>query len=409
MTFDIPEDALRLARMIEENERVSRQFDIVRRLIEPSAAEQATARMIEEVERLDRQSDSLRQLLDPSPGKRAIQDLMARDAALSQRFAADAALSKPIGLGSAAETAILGIEKGAVLRSFEVRPEWIPGFLGLSDQMRKSVLDAQGILPPVVSGMLKASSDVARLFASTDAVGRVIHDMERGWKDLVAPAQEAVTAWNDLTRLAASAEATWATFARLPDRLALVTPELAQAPGIELYLAARASSLVIDLPDSPSDELGGELESEVEIITDGFETRLAAFDPQLLTIYKGAVERIERRGTDWARHALISFREVVMHTLHILAPDAALTPWAQTRHYHNGKLTRHARLEFIFRDVDEGDFAEFMKMDYKTAIGLFDLLNKVHKKELTLTEAQFRVLRNRIQGFLNTLLEAAGN
>jgi hypothetical protein len=378
VTIGIPDYALRMARMLEEAERQRRQLDAVRDMLQPSAAQLA------------------------------IEASIARDSALLGRFHLDPALTAPLGLGSAAEAALLALEKGALMKSFEIRPEWLSGILGLNEGTRDAVRSAQGLLGHDITRALGTSSDVARLFATTQDASRVVLDAERRWKDLIAPSVSAMTAWKDLTALSNAASDTWANFARVPERLALMTPRLAQAPGIEVYLATRASSLVIDGPEAFTDELGGDLESEVALIADSFDVRLGAFDPYLLSMYRGGVERIERAGADWARQALISFRELVMHLLHILAPDSDMAGWAQPHHYDKGKPTRHARLEFIFRDVDEGDFADFMKMDYKTAIKLFDLLNKIHKKELELTEPQFRVLRYRIQGFVNTLLEAAG-
>lgn len=383
VTVGIPDYALLMARMLEEAERQRRQLDVVRDMFQPSAAQMAIEALI-------------------------ARDL-ARDSALLGRSHLDPALTGPLGLGSAAESALLALEKGAVMRSFEIRPEWLSGIRGLNDRTRDAALSVQGLLGRDISPALGTSFDVARLFASTQDAARVMQDAERRWKDVVSPSLSAMTAWKDLAALSTAASETWEAFARLPERLALMTPRLAQAPGIEVYLATRASSLVIERPEAFIGEVSGDLESEVTIIADSFDFRLRAFDPQLLAMYRGGVERMERAGTDWARHALISFRELVMHLLHILAPDADMAGWAQPHHYDKGKLTRHARLEFIFRDVDEGDFADFMKMDYKTAIKLFDLLNKVHKKEVELTEPQFRVLRNRIQGFVNTLLEAAGH
>lgn len=368
--------------------------------------------MLDEAERQRRRLDTIRDLIQPSAAERAIEASivrdLARDSALLERLVPDPAFTHPLALVSAAESALLALEKGAVLRSFEIRPEWLSGILGLNERTRDAVRSAQGLLGPDISRALGTSSDVARLFASTQDAARVMQDAERRWKDLVAPSVSAMTAWKDLAALSTAANETWAAFARVPERLALMTPRLAQAPGIEIYLAERASSFVIDGPEALMREPSGDLETEVTVIADSFDARLDAFDPHLFAMYRGGVERIERAGTDWARHALISFRELVMHLLHALAPDADMAGWAQPHHYDKGKLTRHARLEFIFRDVDEGDFADFMKKDYTAAITLFDLLNKVHKKELVLTENQFRVLSHRVQGFVNTLLEAAG-
>lgn len=396
--MSIPDYALKMARMLGEVERDRRSLGDIER----------ERRMLDGVADERRRLDAMRDLLQPSAAQLAVEAAIERDAArhsaLFGHDLSDRLLNPPLGLGSAAQAALLALEEGALKHSFEIREEWLAGIRGLNEMTR----NAASLLGPNISGALGASSDLARLFASTQHTSRVMQEMEDRWKSFHTHDANAAAAWTDVANLSSAGEDLWAGLARDPARLGLISPSLAQAPGIEIYLAARASSLIIHEAPPFDPESEKELETEVTLIVDSFDARLDSFDPQLLVMYRGAVERIERAGTDWARQALISFRELVMHLLHTLAPDAEMDGWAQPHHYDKGKLTRLARLEFIFRGVDQGDFTDFMKKDYAAAIQLFDLLNKVHKKEPKLTEHQFRVLRNRVQGFVNTLLEAAG-
>src|SRR3954468_7321629 len=125
------------------------------------------ARMLEMAERQRRQLDAVRDILQPSAAQLAIEASIARESALLSRYHLDPALTAPLGLGSAAESALFALEKGALTKSFEIRPEWLSGILGLNDGTRDAVRSEQGLLGHDITRALGTSSDVARLFATT--------------------------------------------------------------------------------------------------------------------------------------------------------------------------------------------------------------------------------------------------
>lgn len=298
-------------------------------------------------------------------------------------------------LRSSASNALAGFASRVALPDFAISPAWTSVESLHFGKLLRDTVDGSAL-----------SLQLERVLNSTESVARMFEDMERREREFVRQSALASRTWNSLADMTMAAEKVWSGLN--PLSIAEVSPSLLRAPTLEIYSAARALNLVrpgkasvtVALPD---------LESEMEIVADGFEARLARFDPALAEMYQGAAERIQLGGPDWARHALTSFRELSTHTLHSLAPDAEVTPWAKPEHFSRGKLTRRARMEFIFRNVSGGDLSEFMSLDIAAAAELFQVLNKVHKKKHTITEEQFRILRNRIRGFIDMLLEASGH
>jgi hypothetical protein len=198
-------------------------------------------------------------------------------------------------------------------------------------------------------------------------------------------------------------------FTEEPLVLARFSPSLVMAPVIETYAAGQAIGPLIakSLRPLPSDDL---MEATLSGRAAGLPDQLRVLDPALPQMYAGALERIERRGPDWIRHALVSFRELMTHVLHKLAPDQRVIPWAQPRHYHNGKLTRRARVEFIVRSLHTPAMNEFLAADLTAALALIDLLNgETHRLTTELTSQHISVIRQRVEVLLTILLEASGD
>ncbi len=96
--------------------------------------------------------------------------------------------------------------------------------------------------------------------------------------------------------------------------------------------------------------------------------------------------------------------------MHMLAPDADLKGWAKPEHFYEGKLTRRARLEYIFESIADGELTDFFNADLKASIKLFDLLNNgTHRLSSKATAAQLKYLQSRIVNFVDAMLEARGH
>lgn len=196
---------------------------------------------------------------------------------------------------------------------------------------------------------------------------------------------------------------------RMSDSLVANTSiDLFRAPGLELYAATRLSASV-SLADISVIEDDDEVEEQLTTVINSFEARLGGLSRELVVMYRGGSEAIERGGTDWQRHALVSFRELVTHVLHLLSPDKELLRVVSPDDMHNGKPTRRARLRFIFRDQAGPEIAKFFEADLKAALELFDLLNNgTHRLDGNARKEQAHYLRGRVAGLVSSMLAAQG-
>lgn len=181
-----------------------------------------------------------------------------------------------------------------------------------------------------------------------------------------------------------------------------------RTPASELYTAAHAAAS-ISLPRKDQPDVDDEMEEILDDAVDAFESRLAALNQGLVTIYRGGVAAIERGGPDWQRHCMTSFRELSTHVLHILAPDDQILSTATSGDLHNGRPTRRARLNYIFASVTGSSIATFYEADLKAALDLFDLLNDgTHRLAGTATSEQVRYLKGRLVGLVSSMLSSCG-
>jgi hypothetical protein len=212
-----------------------------------------------------------------------------------------------------------------------------------------------------------------------------------------------------VSSLTAAAKTAWDTIALRPEDISTTSLYMARAPGIEVYTASQAAA-VISLPVKEFPPIDNDIEEFIDTAVDEFEERLFALAPSLKEMYRGAIETMERGGPDWRRQAMVSFRELTSHVMHMLAPDERVKPWAKSEHFDKGRLTRRARLEYIFESIAGGEFTNFFKADLKASIELFDLLNNgTHRLTSTATPEQLRYLKGRVVNLVSVMLEARGH
>jgi hypothetical protein len=182
-----------------------------------------------------------------------------------------------------------------------------------------------------------------------------------------------------------------------------------RSPAIEVYTAVHAAAAV-SLRSNEQPELDDEIEGILDNDVDQFESRLAALNQALVEPYRGGISAIQGGGPDWQRHAMVSFRELMTHVLHLLAPDVEVNRTAKPEEIVNNRPTRRARLSYIFAiGVPSGQFAEFYQMDLTAAMKLFDLLNGgTHQLGNSATDEQLHYLRGRIVGLVSSMLTARG-
>jgi hypothetical protein len=212
-----------------------------------------------------------------------------------------------------------------------------------------------------------------------------------------------------INSLSSAAKTAWDNIALRPEALTAASLYIVRAPSVEIYTASQAAAS-ISLPVNEFPQLENDIEEIIDETFDEFEVRLSGLNPALWEMYRGAVITMERGGPDWQRQTMVSFRELTTHVLHLLAPDKSLKSWAKQEHFANGKLTRRARLEYIFESVGEGEFTNFFKADLKASLELFDLLNNgTHRLTSSATPEQLRYLRGRVVNLLSAMLEASGH
>jgi len=148
---------------------------------------------------------------------------------------------------------------------------------------------------------------------------------------------------------------------------------------------ARDELVVIDEVITPeSDELTG---------------WLGDLDPAFLDMLQGAERTITSQNPDRCRHFASSHRELCTHLLHQLAPDNDVEEWTDDpNHFHEGRPTRRARLQFIGRNRNNRPFVRFFVSSF---IAQMELLNAdQHRRQQDYGERDLRILH---EGFLATL------
>jgi hypothetical protein len=167
----------------------------------------------------------------------------------------------------------------------------------------------------------------------------------------------------------------------------------------------RALDLDIALPEGAQEVVDKERSGLAKRTCDELEGYLSDIDPQLLTLLKGARAAANSQNPDRTRHLCISLRELLGHALRQVASDGEVNAWTQDpSHYHNGKPTRHARIQYLYSPISQPALRKFIDADIRTAIELFDLLNKgTHVANLG-ADAALAVLLNRAEGILLLLL-----
>jgi hypothetical protein len=210
--------------------------------------------------------------------------------------------------------------------------------------------------------------------------------------------------YQKLDVLAASATDVYKSIAQEANRLSTIPLWLVQAPAVQPYSAARALSVLADLP-APTMDPGAD--AILDDLDAGLEARLRAISPALVEPYRGAITALRIQGPDWPRHVASSLRILVDNLLELLAPDEHVVEFfEQPDHYkESGKFTRRARLVFLFRNVARGSYEKMANHDIDMTLATFFPEHAaVHTLLPALDRRQATVLVRRVQGCIATLL-----
>jgi len=201
-------------------------------------------------------------------------------------------------------------------------------------------------------------------------------------------------------------------FAQIPHVADLLPRWLLQAPTLEPYLATRALAIAEHATSEVLDrEEDAEAESIIRSVGDELEARLLGVGQEFLEPYRGAFVALQSQHPDWCRHVSVSVRELMDKLIGRLAPDEDLGtyfPNPTIEQIKDGKFTRRAQLQFIFRTVAVQAYAKMAEKDIDLVLATFYPANEgVHSLIPPLTEEQVWVFWRRIQGCVSTVLQAA--
>jgi hypothetical protein len=151
-----------------------------------------------------------------------------------------------------------------------------------------------------------------------------------------------------------------------------------------------------------------EVEAETAESLDYF---LAQLDPNLVTVLHGARQALTSTNPDRIRHFSASFRELLTHVLHMLAPDEEIRTWSTSpQDFAKGRPTRKARLRYICRDINHEPFEEFVNKDIEAVLEFFQLFHRgTHTIAARFTNRQLKALHVRVESAMRFLIEISSD
>lgn len=138
-------------------------------------------------------------------------------------------------------------------------------------------------------------------------------------------------------------------------------------------------------------------------------TQLQEMDVGFGIMLQGAVEALRSDNLERVRHFSISLRELFTQVLHRLSPDDAVKKWSTSSDdFYNERLTRRARLKYIFREIDQASFKKFAEAEIKSLLEFLDLFQGgTHGVRPTYTDSQLRAMLVHMENTLIFLIEVS--
>jgi hypothetical protein len=175
-------------------------------------------------------------------------------------------------------------------------------------------------------------------------------------------------------------------------------PVFITMPPKEYYFGTRILE-VITLPQEHIEEeeiLYQKLSKEA---VDEIEFYLSLIDPSLIKLWRGAKEASTSTNPDAGRHFAVSLRELLMHVIHILAPDDPIKQWSISPQFYDekGLPTRKARLLYICKEIKHEPFDNFLLKDIDAALACMDVFQKgTHSIDPSFAGTQIDLLISRV-------------
>lgn len=186
-------------------------------------------------------------------------------------------------------------------------------------------------------------------------------------------------------------------------------PNLTELPTFEFFSGVDLAETTFEYDEKIEFQEEREIEREnIQIIvTDSLESYLTSVNPDLRILRAGAKEAFSSNNPDKIRHCITSLRELVTQVLHFLSPDAEIKTWSQSKDdFDKGRPTRKARLRFIARHINHGEFTNFVEKDLAATLAAIELFNAgTHKVKSNITERQLQALITKVETTLLFLFE----
>jgi hypothetical protein len=184
---------------------------------------------------------------------------------------------------------------------------------------------------------------------------------------------------------------------------------LTQLPAAQVFTYADVIRVTSEAAEEDTETLIA-LRAEIAgEITDVLPRLLQPINPQLVKMWLGARESLRSRNPDRARHVIVSLRTLFDHVFWALAPDADVSAWTKDpQHYHEGRLTRNARVLYICRSINYGPFTDYVKKSVAALLEFYKLFGGgTHAAEDRFTEEQLSVMLTHAEGYVRFLVEAS--
>lgn len=215
---------------------------------------------------------------------------------------------------------------------------------------------------------------------------------------------------NSLNDMTGEYKSLWTDSLNNIDSIVGASSLVVERPPFEIYQAGTLAEVIAPLEEPYVEEVPVKAPGTVLAPTD-IRDKILSLGKPFLTMYDGAVEAINIPLTDSQRHACVSLRELVTHTLHKLAPDEDVLGYANGladahEYLHEGRPTRNGRVRYISRKIDTRGFSKFLDADAKSTLAFIDLLQEgTHSLETPYSEKQVKALLSRAEGLLSFLID----
>ena len=198
------------------------------------------------------------------------------------------------------------------------------------------------------------------------------------------------------------------SFRSSPVQVTEIGPSLLKLTPIEYFNEVDLCQLIsVDMPSTRAvDYARNKIFTENQI---GLQQYLPRVNSDLLRLWDGAKKALESDNPDKIRHFSISIRELFTHLLHIVAPDSAIEKWtSDEKYFHKGMPTREARVMYICRDIDNGDFHKFVIKDVSATLEFLNLFQEgTHSIRSQMTSKQLMAIKSRAESTLRYIIEIA--